>query len=179
MPTTAEAGLPDFELGVWHGLYAPAGTPPEALDKLNEALQTAVADPTVAERFAELGTAPATAEEATPEALAKMLDRPDRPLEAADRGRRRQGPVRSGAAMQRAGIKDILSGLIFVGFGAAFGYAASGYPLGTAFRMGPGYFPLVLAGAARRSSASPSSSRASPPPPPTRRSARCRGAAPC
>lgn len=49
--------------------------------------------------------------------------------------------------MQRAGIKDILSGLIFVGFGAAFGYAASGYQLGTAFRMGPGYFPLVLAGA--------------------------------
>jgi hypothetical protein len=49
--------------------------------------------------------------------------------------------------VQRAGIKDILSGLIFVGFGAAFGYAASGYPIGTAFRMGPGYFPLVLAGA--------------------------------
>lgn len=48
--------------------------------------------------------------------------------------------------MERAGIKDILSGLIFVGFGAAFGYAATGYPLGTAFRMGPGYFPLVLAG---------------------------------
>ena len=46
--------------------------------------------------------------------------------------------------MQRAGIKDILSGLIFVGFGAAFGYAATGYQLGTAFRMGPGYFPLLL-----------------------------------
>ena len=49
--------------------------------------------------------------------------------------------------MERAGIKDILSGLIFVGFGAAFGYAATGYPIGTALRMGPGYFPLVLAGA--------------------------------
>jgi hypothetical protein len=48
--------------------------------------------------------------------------------------------------MQRAGIRDILSGLIFVGLGAAFGYAAAGYDLGTAFRMGPGYFPLVLAG---------------------------------
>ena len=52
--------------------------------------------------------------------------------------------------MQRAGIKDILSGLIFVGLGAAFGYAAIGYPIGTAFRMGPGYFPLVLAGALHR-----------------------------
>ena len=73
VPTTAEAGLPDFQLGVWHGLYAPAGTPQPVLDKIEAALQTAVADPTVAERFAELGTAPSTAEEATPEALAKLL----------------------------------------------------------------------------------------------------------
>lgn len=49
--------------------------------------------------------------------------------------------------MERAGLKDILSGLIFVGFGLAFGYAASGYAIGTALRMGPGYFPLVLAAA--------------------------------
>ena len=73
VPTTAEAGLPDFALGVWHGLYAPAGTPQAALDKLETALQAAVADPTVAERFAELGTAPATAEEATPAALGTLL----------------------------------------------------------------------------------------------------------
>jgi len=43
-------------------------------------------------------------------------------------------------------IKDILSGLIFIGFAIAFGVAAMGYQIGTAFRMGPGYFPLVLAG---------------------------------
>lgn len=49
--------------------------------------------------------------------------------------------------MGRAGIKDILTGLIFLGFAAAFGTAASGYQLGTAFRMGPGYFPLLLSGA--------------------------------
>jgi hypothetical protein len=47
--------------------------------------------------------------------------------------------------MDRAGIKDILAGLVFLGLGIAFGYAASGYQLGTALRMGPGYFPLVLA----------------------------------
>lgn len=46
--------------------------------------------------------------------------------------------------MERS-VKDIFAGLIFLGFGAAFGVAAAGYPLGTAFRMGPGYFPLVLA----------------------------------
>ena len=93
LPTTAEAGLPDFQLGVWHGLYAPAGTPPEVLAKLNEALKTAVADPNVVERFAELGTAPAAPEEVTPEALGAAARRPDRALEAADRGGGGHGAV--------------------------------------------------------------------------------------
>jgi tripartite-type tricarboxylate transporter receptor subunit TctC len=74
LPTTAEAGLPDFTLGIWHGLYAPAGTPPEVLEKLNAALKAAVADPNVAERFAELGTAPVAPEDVTPEALATTLE---------------------------------------------------------------------------------------------------------
>lgn len=47
---------------------------------------------------------------------------------------------------QPRSLKDILSGLIFIGIGLAFGYASTGYQLGTAFRMGPGYFPLLLAG---------------------------------
>ncbi len=42
-------------------------------------------------------------------------------------------------------LNDILSGVIFIVCGLAFGYAASNYPIGTALRMGPGYFPLVLA----------------------------------
>ncbi|MCC6304850.1 MAG: tripartite tricarboxylate transporter TctB family protein [Rhodobacteraceae bacterium] len=42
--------------------------------------------------------------------------------------------------------KDRLAGLIFIAIGLAFGYATFGYELGTAFRMGPGYIPLVLAG---------------------------------
>ena len=40
--------------------------------------------------------------------------------------------------------KDILSGLIFLGFGAAFAITALGYPMGTALRMGAGFFPFVL-----------------------------------
>lgn len=43
-------------------------------------------------------------------------------------------------------IRDLLSGLIFIAFGLAFGYASLNYSIGTALRMGPGYFPLMLAG---------------------------------
>jgi hypothetical protein len=46
----------------------------------------------------------------------------------------------------RRSLKDLLAGLIFIGFGLAFGYAALGYDIGTALRMGPAYFPLLLAG---------------------------------
>ena len=54
-PTLDEQGLKDFEVIVWHGVYAPKGTPKEALDKLNAALRTALKDPDVAAKFAELG----------------------------------------------------------------------------------------------------------------------------
>lgn len=68
VPTTAEAGLPDFQVGVWHGLYAPAGTPEPVVAKLSAALQAALQDPIVAERFADLGTAPVPQDQATPAA---------------------------------------------------------------------------------------------------------------
>jgi tripartite-type tricarboxylate transporter receptor subunit TctC len=54
-PTLDEQGLKDFEVVVWHGVYAPKGTPREALDKLNEALRAALKDPMVSSRFADLG----------------------------------------------------------------------------------------------------------------------------
>ena len=69
LPTLQEAGLEGFEMTVWHGLFAPAGTPPEILEKLSGALQTALQDPKVIERFAELGTTPVPIEEATPAAM--------------------------------------------------------------------------------------------------------------
>jgi tripartite-type tricarboxylate transporter receptor subunit TctC len=68
LPTTAEAGLPDFQVGVWHGLYVPAGTPEDVVAKLTEALQVALQDENVIARFAELGTAPVPLEQATSEA---------------------------------------------------------------------------------------------------------------
>ncbi|MEV4838718.1 tripartite tricarboxylate transporter substrate-binding protein [Nonomuraea sp. NPDC049486] len=68
LPTTAEAGLPGLEVSVWHGLYVPKGTPQDAVQKLSEALKTALADQKVVDQMAKLGTAPVPAESATPEA---------------------------------------------------------------------------------------------------------------
>jgi putative tricarboxylic transport membrane protein len=55
VPTTAEAGLPEFKLTVWYGLSAPKGTPAPVIAKLNAALAAAMDDPVVAKRFADLG----------------------------------------------------------------------------------------------------------------------------
>ena len=73
LPTVAESGMPNFEVTVWHGMYAPKGTPKEALDKLNAALNTALKDPEVVKRFDGLGTSPVTPDKATPAYHAKFL----------------------------------------------------------------------------------------------------------
>jgi tripartite-type tricarboxylate transporter receptor subunit TctC len=79
VPTAAEAGLEGIEIAIWHGLYAPAGTPDEVVAKLSEALATALAEPNVVQRFAELGTAPVPPEAAAPQALQdKLLSEIDR-----------------------------------------------------------------------------------------------------
>jgi tripartite-type tricarboxylate transporter receptor subunit TctC len=68
VPTSAEAGLPAFQVGVWHGLYAPKGTPAAVLQRLSQALQVALRDPKLVARFADLGTVPVRQDQATPEA---------------------------------------------------------------------------------------------------------------
>jgi tripartite-type tricarboxylate transporter receptor subunit TctC len=73
LPTLNESGFDGFEMTVWHGLYAPAGTPKEIIEKLSKALQAAVQDPKVAERFADLGTAPVPSEQAAPAAMDQLL----------------------------------------------------------------------------------------------------------
>ncbi|HSI39121.1 MAG TPA: tripartite tricarboxylate transporter substrate binding protein BugD [Xanthobacteraceae bacterium] len=67
LPTLAEGGVTGFEVAVWHGLYAPKGTPDDVVAKLNAALKTALQDPKVVSRFADLGTEPVSQERATPE----------------------------------------------------------------------------------------------------------------
>jgi tripartite-type tricarboxylate transporter receptor subunit TctC len=69
LPTLNESGLPGFEVAVWHGLYAPKGTPKPIVDTLASALQTALKDPNVKQRFADLGTEPVAEKRATPDAL--------------------------------------------------------------------------------------------------------------
>jgi tripartite-type tricarboxylate transporter receptor subunit TctC len=70
VPTLDEQGLKGFEVGIWHGLYAPKGTPKPAIDKLVAALQAALKDPVVNQRFADLGATAFPVDKATPAALA-------------------------------------------------------------------------------------------------------------
>jgi tripartite-type tricarboxylate transporter receptor subunit TctC len=55
IPTMDEAGLPGFEATTWHGLVAPAGTPPAIIDTLHGALVETLADPDVQKKLAALG----------------------------------------------------------------------------------------------------------------------------
>jgi len=73
LPTLQESGMKDFEVSVWHGLYAPKGTPKAVVDKVSAALRVALHDPVVKERFAKLGTEPEPDSRATPEAHRKHL----------------------------------------------------------------------------------------------------------
>jgi tripartite-type tricarboxylate transporter receptor subunit TctC len=73
VPTMDEAGLKGFEITVWHGLYAPKGTPKPVIDRLTKALQAAIKDPTVKQRFADLGAEAVEEKRATPEALRAHL----------------------------------------------------------------------------------------------------------
>jgi tripartite-type tricarboxylate transporter receptor subunit TctC len=68
VPTLAESGLKDFEVSVWHGLYAPKGTPKPIVNQISAALRVALKDPQVVQRFADLGTQPEPQDRATPEA---------------------------------------------------------------------------------------------------------------
>ena len=62
-----------FQIGIWHALYAPKGTPKPVIDKLSSALQEALRDETVKKRFADLGAETMPPERGTPEALRSHL----------------------------------------------------------------------------------------------------------
>ncbi|MGM9491559.1 tripartite tricarboxylate transporter substrate-binding protein [Ideonella sp. YS5] len=72
-PTLAEQGLAGFQVVVWHGIYAPKGTPKEAIDKFGAALRTALKDPAVVARLAELGAIIPPDDKLTPAGLQGWL----------------------------------------------------------------------------------------------------------
>jgi len=73
IPTLQEQGLKGFEVGIWHALYAPKGTPKPVLDKLVGALQDSVKDEGVRRKFADLGATTYPPDKATPAALQAHL----------------------------------------------------------------------------------------------------------
>jgi len=72
LPTTAEAGLPALQVGVWHGIYAPKGTPKVAVDKLVAALQAGAKDPDFVRRMSDLGATIYSEDRMTPAAHATL-----------------------------------------------------------------------------------------------------------
>lgn len=75
LPTSAESGLPEFEAQGWNGLFAPKGTPPAIIAKLNAAAKSAVESDAVKKRFHDLSTVAPDANEHTPEVLGQFVTR--------------------------------------------------------------------------------------------------------
>jgi tripartite-type tricarboxylate transporter receptor subunit TctC len=75
LPTIVEAGIPDFEASLHYGLVAPSGTPRPIIDKLNQALHTALASDEVKKRLATDGAEPTPG---TPEEYGKDIDQEEK-----------------------------------------------------------------------------------------------------
>jgi tripartite-type tricarboxylate transporter receptor subunit TctC len=75
VPTTVEAGLPDYQVSAWNALFAPKGTPTEIVTKLNTALGAALDDAATRQRLLDLGTVIPDRSGRTPEALAALVKR--------------------------------------------------------------------------------------------------------
>jgi tripartite-type tricarboxylate transporter receptor subunit TctC len=74
VPTTKEAGLPDYQVSAWNAIFAPKGTSPEIVKKLNDALVKALEDENTKKRLLDLGGVIPSATERTPEALQKLVE---------------------------------------------------------------------------------------------------------
>jgi tripartite-type tricarboxylate transporter receptor subunit TctC len=72
-PTLNEQGLKDFEVKVWHGIYAPKGTPSADVAVFNKALQTALASPAFKQKMAGLGAEIVSENRQTPASLQKWV----------------------------------------------------------------------------------------------------------
>jgi tripartite-type tricarboxylate transporter receptor subunit TctC len=75
VPTTKEGGLPEFQVSAWNAIFAPKGTPPDVVKKLNAALVKALDDPTTRKRLLDLGADLSDEASRTPEGLQKHVER--------------------------------------------------------------------------------------------------------
>jgi tripartite-type tricarboxylate transporter receptor subunit TctC len=75
VPTLNEQGLKGFEVKVWHGVYAPKGTPQPVLDKINAALKKALNTPDVKKRLEDANIDIVPAEKISAKGLREHLDR--------------------------------------------------------------------------------------------------------
>jgi tripartite-type tricarboxylate transporter receptor subunit TctC len=73
VPTSAEAGLPDFRASAWNALFAPKGTPREIIDKLNSALSAALDDENTQKQLLILGSELPSQTDRTPQALSALV----------------------------------------------------------------------------------------------------------
>jgi tripartite-type tricarboxylate transporter receptor subunit TctC len=73
VPSAPEAGVPDYIFQGWNAIFAPRGTPAAVVQKLDEALRAALADPAIRKRIEDLGSIPAAADQMGPEALSRMV----------------------------------------------------------------------------------------------------------
>jgi tripartite-type tricarboxylate transporter receptor subunit TctC len=74
VPTTTEAGLPEYQAQAWNAIFAPKGTPAPIVAKLNAALVKALDDEGVRKRLLDLGSVIPKPAERTPESLKKLVD---------------------------------------------------------------------------------------------------------
>lgn len=74
LPTLQSMGLKDFNVTIWHGLYAPKGTPAEVVKKVNEAMKTALKDPEFIKRQEALGAVIASDDRITPAGHKKFVE---------------------------------------------------------------------------------------------------------
>jgi tripartite-type tricarboxylate transporter receptor subunit TctC len=72
IPTTEESGLAGFSFSNWVGIFAPRGTPKQIIDKLNSAVGSTLADPSIRERLVDLGVEIPSREQQMPEAFAAL-----------------------------------------------------------------------------------------------------------
>jgi tripartite-type tricarboxylate transporter receptor subunit TctC len=72
-PTLNEAGMKDFEVIVWHGVYAPKGTPAAVIDKVGSAIRASLKDPAFSARMADLGAEIVPESKQSPEGLRNWL----------------------------------------------------------------------------------------------------------